>query len=394
MAWLKNLKKLFGRREEAAERNLERITLEKLPGIIEEKERKISLDKAHLKKEVQKRISQLENDLREPITELKKKDISSRKDYVRIKEVVEKNLSLYLIYLERFISELGGIENKDEEEFAKKVFQSIHEFNRLATRPFENATLLIGTELGSIRDRIKRFSKEVSDLAENNKWAVAQARIIQNIKTSLEEINQNTASLEEANKSTAEINGKIEKDKARCIQITQEIENIKNSEGYKKDAEEKREAQKRISELENRIQSIKQRMNLREMAKEHHFDKKKSQLINAYSANFKEALREDRELDILNLVSLEKKSALEPLKKIQSEIGEISAPAKTPSEKKISALEDEMSICKSEILALEDEVRKNTKRKERLEIKRKETSEEIHIKSREIFPEFEIVERA
>ena len=98
-----------------------------------------------------------------------------------------------------------------------------------------------------------------------------------------------------------EINNNIQKLDAEKIQKEKEmneneekLRNFMESEYYKKSLEETKKAKIELEELENEIINIKERLNLKELARKHHGDRKKNEIIQKYIKDFKLAMSEDK----------------------------------------------------------------------------------------------------
>ena len=154
----------------------------------------------------------------------------------------------------------------------------------------------------------------------------------------IESIKQMTNELENTKKISLQIKNSLKDLQLRSEQLEKDLEaGQKNLENYKKSKEhlEFLEEQKNIEQanimLNTEIIKLKQELNFRLLLKYFHNDQKKSKIIKNYSENFLDALKQDENLEIIELIKqANSEISGDKIKKIKQAIAE----QKIPSESK------------------------------------------------------------
>ncbi len=384
MSWFGLFKKQ--RNEVMGEIQKEKINFERLPQIIEEREKEHLRKYGELRKEVKENILILEESLQEPIKLLEKVDIDKKKEHEKIKFIVKENLFLYISLLRKLITQLRGTFVDDSNDYFIKINSILKDFDSSAHLPFEKSTFLVGEEMRVTREVIGAFIRDFRKCDKINLEINEEAKKIQYI---LELFNE----LEDKKKHTKEIENdkaRLDKDISECkkeveINIMQ-IKKIRSGEEYLKDIKMK---ELNVKVIENELNSLKNRINFKLLGKCFHHDEKKNNLLKKYQSNFRFALLEDEHLEILEMVKSAQSLELGDIDKLVGKLKVV--PELHGGEKEVFLFEEDLNKKEKEILSLKNEAAEELKKKEKNMIKIKELEFEIMNCSRKIFMNYEII---
>jgi len=390
MQWLDKIKGIFKEERVVESKKPESISFEDIYSKVEDKVKENSIREDNLKKQISDRINQFDYELNRALESLEKIDLSGRKEHEKIKLVVTENLNLYISQLKRLIYNLKNIEYIKTKDSINKIFSIWNEFNRMSQMPFEKATILIGKELGSAREILKNFASDINAIAERCKSFFDEEESTLKLNRILNEITQFMTQEKDIADHIENINQEVIKTKESNASIEKKIQEIKSSSSYEEDLKKNEEHLRKLSFLENEIHSIKQKMDLKNLAKQFHSDKRKSQIIHNYSSGFKSALEADSELKILDLLEYDQNFDSNQLKELRLKIVELNKPFITESWKEISHLENELKRSKLNHEKLSENVESETIKNKKLAVKIENAKSEAKEIVRLLFPSLEI----
>jgi hypothetical protein len=377
MSFFDKIKKLFEEdKKPEKETRTESISFEQLPKKIEALIKESSAKNQGLRKQIDERISAFALDIGGLINNLKQVDLSKRKEYDKIKVAVKQNLELYIFYLDKLSKDLKKLEDGDLGKHIDKIFLILNDFNKASYAPFEKATFLIGKEMAAARNAVMAFAQDMNRIVEDNKTFFEEAKLINQVNNLVKEAVQAEALSKDAEFKIANFGEKIKSLREEHENTKKEIDNVKNSEDYKKDSEEKEDYIRKQNLLEKELQLIRQKTELKSLAKVFHHDKKKSHLIKEYSNDFKKALKSDETLEIVRMVEEVQKIDISSLKGIQEKLAESSMPV-TKTDKAILGLEDKLKSIESEVINKEAAINEEKRKQERLAKKKEKTIGEL-----------------
>ena len=168
---------------------------------------------------------------------------------------------------------------------------------------------------------------------------------------------------------------KIESMNKDYIAIEKEIEEIRKSENYKKDMEEREGKEKERKEIENKFQELKTEIDFKELGKKYHSIEKLHKIVKKYSNNFVWALMEDKELEFGNLLMDENQK--EQLRELKSKLIELAKEISTKTEERIKSLLDTQKDIKNELKNMESNIENTGKRMRKLVDRKNNLKEEI-----------------
>ncbi len=373
------LRKIFKEEKQTPHEILEIPLANLLPNLTKEQE-KLEAESGEIKKQIDSNLTQFVSALISHQTSLTKVNIDSRKEQERIKLIVKENLKHYINHLESFTDELKKIEEQNLKDFLQKIFLAIHNFEIISRNSFEKATILIG-ELGKVRQEIRNFQSKIDSIVSENKSLFDKEEVIENLKKTLSERGK-------IKETTEEIKGQIKKTENKQKEIEseitnkkKEIEKLKSSAEHRKEQEEKAKHEQENVQFSQEVTKIKEKIDLKFLAKHFHQDAKKSKVIERYIENFLETLGHDENLGIESLIK-EAKNIGVSLSEIKARHKTLSQPLFLLIEEKISFLEREVKNFESSLFLLKEEKDRYEKAIGKLDGKRGELERDIGEKAK------------
>lgn len=378
MSWMKIFKKVFeGEQEKPIEVSVRQISLAEIPFTVQEELKQRNAKLEELKKSAVEKIDSFRLDIEMDVRVLKNINLDKRKENAKLKSTVLSNLKLYIEYLTNLTSDMDSIKSLPPLEYLSKASKFIENFSKNSRAAYEKATVLIGDELGRAREKVKAFMEVIYQIMENSKTLSREMELVSSLEKTyvrLEEIKRNADNLSILN---SELSSQITNIKQKQEDDKKQIEESKKSAAYKQSEEEKQNARDELSRLDARMQEIKDKIDLKLLSKYFHNDLKKSALINKYADNFKAELKNDVNLELIEVVRQAKGIDVSSLQEIRKREAELESLPESEIDKKILLLIKDMELSDSEIRSKEKEVEENSKKAEKLTERNKEVIEEI-----------------
>lgn len=390
MSWLtEKLRGLFVPDEEekgeASGKRAEGMSLEEFYSVVESRLAKDSARKEEIKKEFAGRIERLEGELSEALKKLKEFDLTKRKENEKLKLVVEDNYNLYCTYVERLLKDVSDVKSLGLDEMIPKLSLVLVDFSKKAFEPYEKATILIGEAMAGTKKAIGEFIRDFEGKQKENKSFFAEAETIRKVNGMLAEIKKNEGYCREIDERTAKIRSEREKIEGNLKLKEAEIEAVRNSEEYKADLKLKEAKETEVKKLEWRFLEIKNKIDMKLLKKQAHFDEKKNRIVKSYGNNFRQALIEDEGLEIVKLAMSAQNLDIGDLREIRAKFIEMKSPFLTESDKKIFDLETGMRKMADESGSMGSKIEEEAKRKEKLIEKRAGITAEIREAGKSVF---------
>jgi len=385
MSWFDKLKKIFTEEEKIEVRESGVLTLEQIALKVGEKIQEQSEKTSQLKKEILAGISQLEEKIRVSIASLEKIDISGKKEHEKIKLIVAENLALYVSQMKRLIESMKNIENIETKEGAGRLFYNLNEFNRISRAPYEKANILIGKELYEAREIIRNFAQEMNRIADK-KELFEEAEKTRQLSQMLLELEKSRNYENEIAKKKKNLDDELKEKSEEHSAITEKIASAKNSADYKKDIKEKELQQEKFRELENELESLKQKINFKQLARNFHHDEKKLGIISEYSSSFRTSAMNDPDLKIIEFVKECQNADISYLRELKEKITSHANFPASRMETEILLMEKSLKELDSDMNLIKTNIENESKKNERLAAKREKTIQEIRNVSQLVFP--------
>jgi len=345
----------FIKQEEEIE--IEKVNFDSLDNWIRKKGNEIEIENEKLLMVVNENIENFVNELDEKISVLKEVDVDKIKSEDKIKLVVKENLDKYIDYIKKFKNNLSALEVKDFIKFIKQIDEIFEEFQKKSSMNFQKATILIGKELGAVRNCIGNFINNVKKIMDKNNNFVKKTKVINLIKERLEEKEKNDKLKFDIEKNVREYNGNIRNFENLIKSVEEKINKIKKSEEYIMKVKFKEENENKKEEIWREISNLKSLIDFKELSKIYHINEKDMEVVKAHKDNFLEAFRKDNGgkiiqlLDEANLVNNDIRKKWNSILEKKKEL-------------------DNFVVDKDEIEEFDEEIRKNKNKVEDLKIEK------------------------
>ena len=333
-------------------------------------------------KELGDNIKNLANEfslkIKEKIPFLKLINLDEKREQEKLKAIVMTNLFLYISSLETLAQNIEKINNRETKEYLKSMEQIFNQFSKNSSMSFEKATILIGKELADVKSIISDFVKSFYEKTEANKWAFDKITLIEHLKASLNEL-ENLKNIQKEIEDNIEIIEnkivKIEKEKKK---LEEDYKMYKQGKEYAKFIEEQEKIKEENNILDKDIQKLKQDMDIKFLSKHFHDDIKKSKTIKNYQDNFMNALKNDDNLEIIEIIKQsEKQVDIGKIKEIKKRIEERKSPAENEEDEKSKDFNNKIKHQEHDLINERIEMEKEGNKKLKFEQKQKQIMMQI-----------------
>ena len=388
MSFLTKIKSLFKDEEKAEKPAKVEIPFEQIASKLEDKIKELNEKEISIKSEVNSNLSEFNKNLIEKIAVLEVINLADKKEHEKLKLIVQENLNLYISQTKRMLLALESTEDKKIKDYLQNLAMALNKFNHESSQSYEKATILIGKEIGETRRIIWGFSKDIQQALNGNAKSLEEADSSERLSWLFEELKQNAWQSEEIESKITGLNFEIKKENERISEAEKGILKIKESDEYKADQEEKEKIKEIEQNIDKKLLEIKQKIELKALARIFYKDKKRAQLIKDYSANFKQALKNDEKyelIDMANEAGHDKAGDLSVLKDISKELIRLKEKELAKTDRQIASLEENLKKINYEISNLKSDLSDELKRKEKLALKADNLKEEIKELSKNLF---------
>jgi len=281
------------------------VNLEKAKEIIkrEAKEGREGLKVA--RKELLEKVNSFVLNIRERILVLNKIDLKEKREHERIKLLTLQGLKEYIIWLDRLVESLNKVKvdfGFDVDLYFRGIEISVNNFLKGSRGKLQRATILIGDELAVTEKIFMEFFKEVNGAIEENVSVFSKMKGVKKLEAEELELSK----VKKTRKGIFDSVSKLEMEVARLVADRSDIENelyvFEKSKEYGSWMERKDGVRKEKVFMRKEIDRIKEIIGLKDLLKKFHGVESKWKLIGNYRRNFLEALEEDGELEIVNLL--------------------------------------------------------------------------------------------
>lgn len=330
MGFFNFLKKIFyesaGKNTEAIQR--ETIDFSDVKKIIEEKSNNLNVKDAEVVSIIKNKIVTFTEELKEKIKIANAVEIESKDKNDKIKSAVYEGRKKYMEFLERFMESLENIEeNSPLEKAVESINLAFTRFNESSGKNYERATILIGKEMGSIKESLKAFSNEILSIFRENENLLSNSKNISIIKLKMKEYEEAKEEIKKADVEISDLTNKILKKGEEVKEISKKMENLKKSSEYLENIEKEKLIQDKAKEIEREISNLKQLIDFKALSNFFHIFDDKMILVKGYRDNFVEEFKRDNEgsnlLKLLNESKLNTPQISNAIKLILSKEEEI-----------------------------------------------------------------------
>ena len=340
--------------------------------------------KALIKNALTKEVDELNLLLSEQIPILTKIDISERKEMEKIKIIVMDNLKQYLSQLEKLRIELKEAENENPSTYSNQIHQIFLSFNKNSKTCLDKSTILIGKEFEPVKNSIKEFSKSYNEIILSHKDAIETEPVLIELKNLLNKKTELIKIKQDSENQSKNITEKIKVFGKNITEKEKNIENIKKGQEYLNFLEDKEKIKKDKNNLNQKIMELKEKIDIKLLAKYFHNDAKKSKIISNYTDNFISSLENDKGMQIINLIK-ETKPELnieEELKKLKLKNESLKESKESEVEVELRLAEEELANLKNKTKDYEEELKKEERKIEKFNEKTEMIENEVKEKAK------------
>ncbi len=382
MKILKFLNNLF--KEENKEEEIkkdEEISIQELENSVDKKINEIKSKESILTQEIDSKINLFIEELKEKTKNVEKVDIETKEKNEKIKSVVYEGRKKYLEFTERLISNLEKA--KEISEFNKKI-ESINasflRFGESSPKSYERATILIGKEMGEIRDSLKRFSTEILTLFRENEHLVSEYKTINSIKSKCQKKKEDEEEIKKLNKTLEELNKKIKQNEKENEILENNVEEVKKSKEHIENIKLQENIRLKEEEIKQQISELRQLIDFKSLSSFFHSFEDKMNIIKSYKDNFSGEFNYDKGNKLIKLLE---DSNLNN-EKIYEKIKEITDNENLLKEKQSSLKKDETLTLISDINNIKEKIENLKKEKDWAEKNADKTKEDAEENIRKI----------
>lgn len=305
---------------------IEKISFSKLEDWAGKKKKENELKEKEILDIILEKIRTFTKDLREKIIILESVDVKSKKERDQIKEVVNSSKKNYIRSVEEFLENLNDLEINDF-EVMKKINKIFLDFNKGSYKNYERATILIGKEMGSIRESLRVFSRELIKTFDDGNETRENFKRISSIKLNLDKIIQNDKTLEKISETLLLLREKMSDKEEENEKLLKDIGEIKLGSRYLENLRNQKKIESLKEELKNDIFSLRQIIDFKALANFFHINEEQMKILKNHREDFQKNFRKDNGkiiIDFLDESKLNNEIILEKVNLIRTKVDEIS----------------------------------------------------------------------
>jgi hypothetical protein len=232
--------------------------------------------------------------LKEGVERLKKVNLDKRREDQKLKIIINENLAFYISHLESLIDSLNKIDEKEElKDYTSKINLIFESFFKNSAKNYEKATILVGKEFESVNLVFKNISQTLNPLLTENLEKTTKKQKLSDILDKIESLKKLDETENKINEDILSLNQKNKKEQEGIREKEQDINNLIKSKEYRKHKEERDKVERAKLKIKEEIHEIREKINLKELAKIYHSVEKKHKVIQRYMENFDQAISED-----------------------------------------------------------------------------------------------------
>lgn len=380
MGILNLLKNIFKEAEEK-EPKITKVNLSEIKPILDKNKEKIQEREDSIISLIKTNIDSFSKDIQEKVEIVEKVDIESKEKNNKIKAIVYEGRKKYIEFIERLMDNLEEHKNIDNfQEIIENINYSFSKFNESSMKSYERATVLIGKEMGAIKESLKKFSKEILEIYNENKNIISEKKSILFSESKLNENLEIQDKLNKIDEESNELKTKI-KEKENILNEKLTILNkIKNSEEYIKNIQLKESIIIKEEEIKNQISQLRQDIDFKSLSSFFHIFPEKMNYIKRYKESFLLEFKEDRGKSLVNLLNeagLNNDKISEQIKNISMKEEILEKQKKEIKEYPTNLVSSEIETLKENIKNWNDELDWIEKRKEKLKEDEKRNTQKI-----------------
>jgi hypothetical protein len=279
------LKKIFNEKENVAVTS-EKLGFSELGDWLEGKINEGEIKEKEIFVVIRDKIGKFGREFREKMVVLRGVDVEAKKGRDDLKEIVNNGRRDYIALVEVFLDTLESLEMNNLEQVMEKINKAFLDFDKSSYKNYERTTILIGKEMGSMKDGLKIFSKELIRFFEDSKVVMNYYKRIFLIQSKFEMISSVDKTLEKISETLISINKKINSHEEENKKFTEEMVNVKKSSDYLDILEVRKKLESLDDELKKDIFGLKQLLDFKALANFFHINEEQLKIVKKHKENF------------------------------------------------------------------------------------------------------------
>jgi len=290
---------------------------------------------------------------------LEQVDLDKFKIEERGRKIVEENYKNYLDHLRRLKNDLEEIKIVDSILAIDEIYIVFENFEKKSNLNFQKASILIGNELGAVRESIGQFSRDIKKLIDSNKDYLKKNEVVVLVGKNLEEIEEyrfQGDNIRDNLKASLEGIDLVKKD---IDNLDMEIKNVRDSEAYIHNTRMVEKLEGLRIKHDKLIYSLKNMINFKGLSNFFHVNKNDMDILNKFKSNFKDNYYEnsDEFISLLNeskMINLETQDIINGIKDIKDEMSDINVGGDETDELTLKINREKIGIGNYEVQTAKD----------------------------------------
>lgn len=383
MGILSFIKKIFSEPEEIEKTRI-KVSFSDIGEFIKKKSEETNVKENQAISLINKKIKTFTKELKENIKIVNEVDIEQKDKNDKIKSSVYEGRKKYIEFLEKFMDNIEGIENikgidKSSKTNLERIIENINSaflrFNESSEKSYERATILIGKEMGNIKETLKKFSNELITIFNENKEIISTSKKLSLIESKVNETQEINEKSKESDEEISNFSNKILDKEKESREISENIDKIKKSSEYLENIEKEKSIGIQGEKVEEDISELRQFIDFKALSNFFHIFEDRMAIVKLYKDDFLAEFKKDRGNRLLNLLNeskLNNEKIYDKIKQIQDEEQEIELGKREIKEDKTKNIYIEIERIKEEIKNLTNEKEWAEKKKEKLKTNKEE----------------------
>jgi len=365
------IKDILGEKEEEQVVEPKNLGFSDVSGWLDEKEKDIKVSEEEVFDLIGEKIKDFVNEFDEKIGVVKNIDIEKKKAEDRLKSMAMEGRSKYIECADILMKKLYKLDKVSLEKFGADVDKVFSDFNKSSNMSYERATILIGNEMGDVKDSVGGFSKDVVKILEENKTLVNSCNNVSAVRSKLSEINKIEKGFVKIKKELNEFDNKISKHQNQHSRVLDEIDNIKKGDDFVENLKRQEKIKLYGNELDDNIIGLRNVIDFKALGNFFHIFEDQMAVVQAHKNDFRDMFEKDngaKIIELLNKAGLNKMDISDKVEKIISDKEKIINEKKEVKSDETLGLQIESKNIMQRIESLKDEKNKVGKRREKLEV--------------------------
>lgn len=375
MGILSFLKKIFSEPEKI-EPTREKIGFSEIETFIKKKTDDNNSKENQIISLIKQKIVTFTNELKEKIKIVKGVDVELKEKNDKIKSATNEGRRKYIEFLERFMESLETLNKTSLEKITEDINSAFLRFNESSAKSYERATILIGKEMGNIKETLKNFSTELINIFNENKEIISTSKKLSLIVSKINEIKEIKQKSIKIDEEAINLTNKILEKQKESKEISENIDKIKNSQEYLENIEKEKSIQIQEKELEKEISELRQLLDFKALSNFFHILEDRMAIVKLYRDDFLVEFKKDngsRLLNLLNESKLNNEKIYDKIKQIQDKEQEIEDSKNSVKEDEAQSLSSALEKTNEEIKDLVNEKEWKEKKKEKMKTSQEES---------------------